>query len=71
MREPIHVFVLIVFILVNFACAYLVGRIAYKKRRNWGVWGLFGFFFFIVALPLILLLKKKEPRMDPGGISTR
>lgn len=42
------------------------GAIAYKKGKNFFVWWFFGAVLFIVALPLVLIIKPDRPKIGQG-----
>jgi ABC-type multidrug transport system permease subunit len=48
-----------------FFCAVITGMLANYKNRSVIGWGIFGFFTFIIAFVILLLLgKKKDPSVE-------
>jgi hypothetical protein len=50
--------------LICIACAYLCWTVADKRGANTKLWAIMGALFGPLAIPFVLLLKKKPPGSD-------
>jgi ABC-type dipeptide/oligopeptide/nickel transport system permease component len=52
---------LIISLLISFACAVLCGVIAARRNLRWVYWSVMGFAFGPFALPFVFLARRKGP----------
>jgi ABC-type dipeptide/oligopeptide/nickel transport system permease component len=52
---------LVISLLISFACAALCGVIAARRKLSWVYWSIMGFAFGPFALPFVLMAKPKGP----------